>query len=523
MWAWMDRIGTVLFDATLSTAVFLTCIMLAMLACRQPARRILLARVALLSSLAILPIVGLGRLPRLDVIDTFVESRFFPTAVFLSKTLDETLDEEAEDASAPPVAAGWIRVRLVPHWLADPGSTVVRWFPRGLTLLDLICVATGSAWLMLGLAGVHWLIGRSRPPSPATEALFDELVAGRSGPAARAALRVSARLRHPVVTGLFRPTIMIPEALDRADDPEPLRLSLLHEIAHAERSDHWFSTIASMAQAIWFFLPHVWWLRAQLLIDQEFLADRSAAERYGTSSEYASSLLSLATLPGPEPRNTASRPAGESSRPGTVGVQSPLFQRMMMLLHCPYPVESRTPRLWSWTSRVAVFAASIAAACLVIRWPQSSVALPAAAVSDGSAGPRFQVLGFVAKPMHEDTVSQRSMVYVMPLALPPTFDLDVEVRSTRAELPHVRIVGQPLGVEDPAGLPAIGGTAVLGWTGPDRAWRRVHIHREHHRISVTVDDRPVPPSKGAEASPDWLTIEPPADGPVEFQKLIVNW
>ena len=84
MWAWMDRIGIVLFDATLSTAVFFTFIVLAMLACRQPARRILLARVALLSSLAIPPLVGLGRLPRLDLIDTFVESRFFPKALFLS-------------------------------------------------------------------------------------------------------------------------------------------------------------------------------------------------------------------------------------------------------------------------------------------------------------------------------------------------------------------------------------------------------------------------------------------------------
>ncbi len=522
MWAWMDRITTVLFDATLSTAVFLTCIILVMLACRQPARRILLARVALLSSLVILPIVGLGRLPRLDIIDTFVESRFFPTAVFLSTTLDEPLDEQAEDASAPAVTAGWIRVRLVPHWLADPGSTLVRWLPRGLTVIDLMCVATGSAWLMLGLAGVYWLIGRSRPPSSATKALFEQLVAGRSGPAARAALRVSARLRHPVVTGLFRPTIMIPEALDRAEDPEPLRLSLLHEIAHAERSDHWFSTIASMAQAIWFFLPHVWWLRAQLLIDQEFLADRSAAGRYGTSSEYASSLLSLATLPDPEPRARAGRPTGESPRPGTIGVQSPLFQRMLMLLHCPYPVESRTPRLWSWTSRVAVFAASIAAACLVIRWPQSSVALPAAPVSADSSGPRFQVLYFVAKPMHEDPASQRSMVYVMPVALPPTFDLDVEVRSTRAELPHVRIVGQPLGIQDPASIPAVAGTAVLFSDGPDRTWRRVHIHRDHHRISVTVNDRPVP-STAAEASSDWLTFEPPADGPVEFRKLIMNW
>jgi len=114
----MDRIGTVLFDATLSTAVFLTCIILVMLACRQPARRILLARVALLSSLVIPPIVGLGRLPRLDIIDTFVESRFFPKAVILSMAPDQILDEEAEDAAAWPVDAGWIRVRLVPHWPA---------------------------------------------------------------------------------------------------------------------------------------------------------------------------------------------------------------------------------------------------------------------------------------------------------------------------------------------------------------------------------------------------------------------
>ena len=85
MWAWMDRIGITLFDATLSAAVFLTFIVLAMLACRQPARRILLARVALLASLAIVPVVGWGRLPRLDVIDTFVESRFFPKALFLRR------------------------------------------------------------------------------------------------------------------------------------------------------------------------------------------------------------------------------------------------------------------------------------------------------------------------------------------------------------------------------------------------------------------------------------------------------
>ena len=379
MWVWMDRIGVIVFDAAFATAVFLTFIVLAMLACRQPARRILLARVALLASLAIVPVVGWGRLPRLDVIDTFVESRFFPKALFLSTALDRPADEAEDEAAAPawPSAGSG---PFGPVMASRPRLAVARWLPRGLTLLDLACVAAGSAWLILGVIGVHWLIRRSRPPSPATRALFDELVAGRSRSAARAGLRVCSRLRHPVVTGLLRPTILIPESLDRADaDPEPLRLSLLHEIAHAERSDHWFSTLASIAQTIWFFLPHLWWIRSRLLIDQEFLADRDAADRYGTSSEYASSLLSLAAQPGPE--RGAPLPADRPARPpavGTIGVQSPLFQRMMMLLHCPYPVESRTPRLWSWTSRVAVILASIAAACLVIRWPQSSVALPAA-------------------------------------------------------------------------------------------------------------------------------------------------
>ena len=188
MWAWMDRIGITLFDATLSTAVFLTFIVLAMLACRQPARRILLARVALLASLAIVPIVGWGRLPRLDVIDTFVESRFFPKALFLAPRPADEPDDEAGVLRIIESEPG----RLLPRWLADRAETARQWLPRGLTVVDLACVAAGSAWLILGLVGVHWLIRRSRPPTPAARALFDELVAGRSR-AARARACASAR------------------------------------------------------------------------------------------------------------------------------------------------------------------------------------------------------------------------------------------------------------------------------------------------------------------------------------------
>src|SRR5262249_9937202 len=277
MWDWMDRIGIIVFDAAVATAVFLTFIVLAMLACRQPARRILLARVSLLASLAIIPLVAWGHLPRLDVIDTFVESRFFPRALFLAAAAIDPAQQQPPADDEQVVAEDAGPGRFVSIWLLERVSAVRRWLPRGLTLIDLSFVATGAAWLCLGIAGIHWLIHRSRAPSSATRALLDELLAQRPRSLARTGLRVCSRLQHPVVSGLWWPVILIPDALDCAEqDPEPLRLSLLHELAHAERSDHVFSTAASVAQSIWFFLPQVWWIRSQLLIDQEFLADRAA-------------------------------------------------------------------------------------------------------------------------------------------------------------------------------------------------------------------------------------------------------
>ncbi len=225
MWAWMDRIGIVLFDASLSTAVFFTCIVLAMLACRQPARRILLARVAHPVVAGDPPLVGLGHLPATRHHRHVRRVAILPQGgVPVTGTLASRRRRRLS-AAAPAVGGGDLdRAGRHGPSTGSPiaGRPSLRWFPRGLTLLDLACVAAGSAWLMLGVAGVYWLIGRSRPPSPATQALFDQLVAGRSGPAAGVALRVSSRLRHPVVTGLLRPTILIPEALDRAE-PIPSR------------------------------------------------------------------------------------------------------------------------------------------------------------------------------------------------------------------------------------------------------------------------------------------------------------
>ena len=123
-------------------------------------------------------------------------------------------------------------------------------------------------------------------------------------------MRVSSAVQRPVLVGLLRTTILIPSSYEEPEaSAEFLKLSLLHELAHAEQSDPWFGTIASLAQSVWFFLPHVWWLRSQLMIDQEFMADHAASLRYGTSKGYAASLLSLADSRPARGRTSAAAPA----------------------------------------------------------------------------------------------------------------------------------------------------------------------------------------------------------------------
>src|SRR3954469_16074078 len=97
MLAWVDRLGVILIDASLATTVLLCLVALAMLGCRQPVRRIWLARAALLCGLAMLPLVGLAPIPRVSVSGVvrrsslgihplFAESRALPPTATVAAT-----------------------------------------------------------------------------------------------------------------------------------------------------------------------------------------------------------------------------------------------------------------------------------------------------------------------------------------------------------------------------------------------------------------------------------------------------
>jgi len=512
MWVWLDRAGSVLFDAALSTAIFLSLVVLAILVCHQPSRRRLIARVAFLASLAMIPLVALAPLPRLDLVDTVVQSNLLPP--FLVADPDPINTPVTYATAARPTK--W----RITNDLKDHVTRVGRWLPRSLALADLACVGTGFGWLLLGFWGVRWLIRHSREPSASTRELYDRLVAGQPKGRTCPALRVSPRVQRPVVFGMLKPTILIPPSYDEPDtDAELKRLSLLHEIAHAEESDPWFGTVASLAQTIWFFLPQIWWLRSQLLIDQEFLADRSAALHYGTSSRYAASLLSLA---GSRPQSMvdARAPvAGAAWLAGGNDDRSPLFQRMLMLLHCPFRVEARAPRSWSWTLRVTVIGASIVAACLCIRWPDARALENRHKAAASPVSHPFRVADFIAEPL-VFLPGGRALPYIMPVALPSRFELSVEVLATSSELAKIHIAGHPLGQ-----IHLSAGRSDKTPSSADHAesWHQVRLERHRQELSLWVDGRKLPAILKPEATSDWLTFEPGPERPSHFRNLVVVW
>ncbi len=265
-----------------------------MIQCRQPARRRDWARAGLLSTLALLPLAALNPVPRID----------------LRGTIHALLSIDLDDPSPWPSASSGDD--LEPRHPATPGRAIAPDGPGGLACPPGQPAGSGKSpegwsWPIWpgprsGSAGSRW--GFAARPGWSAEADLPRIRWLRhyqslpfEGGSRRPRLLVSDRATRPVLVGSLRPAILIPPGLDQPEASDRLRLSLSHELAHAESLDHQFGPAATLAQAIWFFLPPVWWIRDQMKLDQEFLADRRAVEHFGTSGGYASSLVDLASLP----------------------------------------------------------------------------------------------------------------------------------------------------------------------------------------------------------------------------------
>ncbi len=484
MWMLVDRFGRILVDAALATTVMLSVVVLLQLLCRQPVRRITTARAAMLMAVFMASLVTFHPFPRIN-----------------------------------PFA--WLRDPVSPSPVGDPEWWQNPWLLRAIALSYLGTVAFGLVWLLLGFLAVWAIIRGSEGPQPRTRTLYRELLGAADVGPQVPELRISRRIKRPILAHLFRAYIVIPRHLeDPSLDAESLRLILVHELAHAQGRDARLSALASLAQTLWFFLPFIHWLRAQLRIDQEFLADQRAVALAGSSAHYASRLVALAR--GREAvatRSSAHAQLRAGDRPPAGLRFTPLLQRVTMLLKCPYPLEARSPRSWQILSPAFVVLLGCLCSCLSLMSLESSP-VPAASVSPSAApAGNFHVDYFLAAPRGSLT-NGRSLPHVLPLPLPPQFLLTVEIEVPRAALGRMRIAGLPL---DPPAMASgelpspLTGEAV----GPDR--HRVLIRRTRERIELSVDDANFTPDPSADPLTEWLTIEPPPDQTAVLRNLDVRW
>jgi hypothetical protein len=383
-------------------------------------------------------------------------------------------------------------------------------------------MAIGTGWLVLGIWGVRWLFRHSREPADSTARIYSDLTLA-AGHGIPAELRVSGKLRQPSIFGILRPIIFIPARYEDANgtSTETIRLSLLHELAHADRADAWFSAAASLAQGIWFFLPQIWWIRSQLMIDQEFLADRSAALAYGTSTKYASSLVSLAGGGSASSSGQFAIVRTKVLEARTSGTPSVLFQRVLMLLYCPFSLEPTVSRASVWLVSSSLIWASLLSACLVVRWPTPTYESSSQS-NHHSAEHVFQVAQIIARPQ-VSSIHGRSLPFILPLALPSSFEISVEVQAAPADLPRIRLVDLPLDVGDTPELATDDPAPAVEEENAIPTWHHIRLQHTQNSTRLSVDGRERLISPQIKLSSQWLTIEPAPEHSAMLRDLKVRW
>ncbi len=202
-------------------------------------------------------------------------------------------------------------------------------------------------------------------PAPAEWQLALDRLRARLRLARPVRLLISAAADVPAVIGWLRPIVLVPVGAISGIPAGQLEALLLHELAHIRRHDYLVNILQSIAEALLFYHPAVWWISAHIRAEREHCCDDLAVAATGDPLGYARALAGL-----------------ESARrlhfaPALAATGAPLASRIARLLGYPRPASSAAP-------------AAIAGA----------LALIAAALFAQSPAPKFEVAS--VKPSSEN-------------------------------------------------------------------------------------------------------------------------
>ncbi|HEX8129256.1 MAG TPA: M56 family metallopeptidase [Pyrinomonadaceae bacterium] len=245
---------------------------------------------------------------------------------------------EDEGASAP-----------LQRWAADRFTSALPWL--------VLAWLAGALGLTLRLFGGWVLTERLRrePALPLARDWRETLarLARQLRVSRPVRLCESALVEVPTVIGFLRPVILVPaSALTGLSAPQ-LEALLAHELAHIRRHDYLVNLLQSVAEAVLFYHPAVWWLSGRVRVEREHACDDLAVRATGDVLVYARALTTLETLRG---QKAGARTLAVAANGGI------LMQRIQRLIKAQPASAGRSPLLAGTAVMLVVLASVIACA-----------------------------------------------------------------------------------------------------------------------------------------------------------------
>jgi uncharacterized protein (TIGR03435 family) len=274
---WVERLGWTLVHFLwqgLSIAVLYAAARRGVARASSPHARYQLACAALAAMMAA-PLLtrGLMRPPDASP-DAAYRIRGTPPAAFTTGIATTTITLPASvRTTVSSVRSAQFLLWVVIFWLA---GAVVFW------------VRLAGGWVVA--ARMRSMLVRRAPPE--WQQILQKLGAqiGLSRPVR---LLVSALVQVPTVVGWLRPVVLVPVGALGGLPAEHLEALLLHELAHIRRHDYLVNILQSVAEALLFYHPAVWWVSGHIRAERELCCDDVAVSVSGDALTYARALAQL--------------------------------------------------------------------------------------------------------------------------------------------------------------------------------------------------------------------------------------
>jgi beta-lactamase regulating signal transducer with metallopeptidase domain len=157
----------------------------------------------------------------------------------------------------------------------------------------LIGALAVSVWYAGGWVWVRRLIWKRAQPAAMRWRQAAADLARRMRVSRPVRILESAAVRVPTLVGCLRPVILLPASVLTGLAQEQIEALLAHELAHVRRWDYLVNLLQTLAEALLFYHPAVWWISRRIREEREQCCDDAVVATCGNRVAYARALATL--------------------------------------------------------------------------------------------------------------------------------------------------------------------------------------------------------------------------------------